>query len=485
MDETFGPYGSLGLLDAIKRFEGFSGKPYQDYGQYASGFGTRARPGEGPIDRNTAEERLKEELAPAAKFVDLQVPNLPPGVRDAMISLTYNTGGKWADSGLGKALKTGDYDTAKQLFAQYNKAGGQPLEGLTKRRAEELSWFDKSGADNSNSAVGYSPGNKRMASGLLGSLGYGGEDTGSGGLFGALKDPERFAGLAMIAKGLSPYSDIDPTALLKLAQAQKEHAVNQQFRQMQLDLSRRAQDRADMESERPQYMTRPDGSIVAIPRQGGSPQELMPAIKNVGTEATKAADDMGLQPGTPEYKDFITRWYQKKIQGEDKPIPAEVSGRLALADTYLKKAPQIATEIDKGTTTGPVDVLAGRLGVGKQGMVHGDIQSGVDALRRMLTGAGMPAAEANEYVKRYEPTFTDSKETMRYKHDRLVEELTGMRDNIMRGRGPSPSPSSQDKGGARDSAGTLNDAREAIQRGAPRDKVIQRLRQMGVDPAGL
>jgi hypothetical protein len=69
----------------------------------------------------------------------------------------------------------------------------------------------------------------------------------SGGLFGMFNDPDKFAALAMVAKGLSPYSDLDPAALIKLAQAQKEHAAAQQFRQQQLDLSRRAQDREDAE----------------------------------------------------------------------------------------------------------------------------------------------------------------------------------------------------------------------------------------------
>jgi hypothetical protein len=69
----------------------------------------------------------------------------------------------------------------------------------------------------------------------------------SGGLMGMFSNPDRFAALAMIAKGLSPHSEIDPQQLMKLAQAQKEHAIAQQFRQQQLDLSRRAQDRQDEE----------------------------------------------------------------------------------------------------------------------------------------------------------------------------------------------------------------------------------------------
>jgi hypothetical protein len=54
----------------------------------------------------------------------------------------------------------------------------------------------------------------------------------------------------------------------------------------------------------------------------------------------------------------------------------------------------------------------------------------------------MPQAEADEYVQRYQPSYRDTATTLRQKHDRLVDELTTMRANIMRGRGPSTSPNS-------------------------------------------
>src|SRR5215471_329260 len=104
-------FGDSGLLDAVKNFEGYTPQAQWDYKQYSSGYGTRARPGE-TIDQATADERLRNELNQAANFVDRNAPDLPPGVRDAMISLTFNTGGKWANSNLGDQLRAGDYQNA-------------------------------------------------------------------------------------------------------------------------------------------------------------------------------------------------------------------------------------------------------------------------------------------------------------------------------------------------------------------------------------
>jgi GH24 family phage-related lysozyme (muramidase) len=131
-----------GLSEAVKRFEGFTPSAQWDFKQYSSGYGTRAQPGE-TIDRATAEVRLNQELARAAEIVDRVNPNLPPGARDAMISLTFNAGADWVNAELGERIRAGDLEGAKQRFVQYNRAGGQVNETLVRRRAEEVQWFDR------------------------------------------------------------------------------------------------------------------------------------------------------------------------------------------------------------------------------------------------------------------------------------------------------------------------------------------------------
>lgn len=132
-------------LDAIKGFEGYSPDASWDYKQNSSGYGTKAQPGDEniPPDQLQAvhEQRFSDEVGKAAAAVDAFNPNLPPGVRAALTSLTYNAGPGWQQSGLGEAVKSGDYDKARDIFLQYNKAGGEVNPGLVTRRQKEAAWF--------------------------------------------------------------------------------------------------------------------------------------------------------------------------------------------------------------------------------------------------------------------------------------------------------------------------------------------------------
>ncbi|HTO28611.1 MAG TPA: lysozyme, partial [Devosia sp.] len=159
-------------LDAIRGFEGFNPKPYWDYRQWTSGYGTRASGPGDTVDRAEADRRLNTELGNAASRVDsLGVP-MSPGQRAALSSLTFNAGPSWMNSGLGAAVRSGDWDTARQRFLQYVNAGGQPLEGLRNRRMAEAQWFDEQpqqpqpAAQPAPPAQTEQPGGQRMA-GLL------------------------------------------------------------------------------------------------------------------------------------------------------------------------------------------------------------------------------------------------------------------------------------------------------------------------------
>ncbi len=125
----------------IRQFEGYTERAKWDYKQLSNGFGTKARfPGEviGPAE---AEKRFKEELDGARAFVERVAPNVDEGTKAALSSLTFNAGGKWASSGLGDAIRRGDLESARTIFVKYDKAGGTRLEGLTRRREVEASWF--------------------------------------------------------------------------------------------------------------------------------------------------------------------------------------------------------------------------------------------------------------------------------------------------------------------------------------------------------
>jgi GH24 family phage-related lysozyme (muramidase) len=131
-----------GLAEAVKRFEGFTPTAKWDYKQFSGGYGTRAIAGE-TIDRATADQRLNKELGEAASIVDKVNPNLPAGARDAMISLTFNSGSQWVNAELGNRIRSGDLAGAKERFVEYNKAGDKVEPGLVSRRAQEVQWFDR------------------------------------------------------------------------------------------------------------------------------------------------------------------------------------------------------------------------------------------------------------------------------------------------------------------------------------------------------
>jgi lysozyme len=129
------------FLDRIKTFEGFTREAKWDYAQYSNGYGTKAAYKGEVIDRAEADRRFRDELDKAGELVDNFSPGLDSGSRAALVSLTFNAGTKWMQSGLGEAVKNGAMSDAKQIFLQYTKAGGVELPGLKSRRLEEAAWF--------------------------------------------------------------------------------------------------------------------------------------------------------------------------------------------------------------------------------------------------------------------------------------------------------------------------------------------------------
>jgi GH24 family phage-related lysozyme (muramidase) len=141
MTDTDAPVLAPPYVDAIKQFEGFSPASQWDNNQYTNGYGTQAKFAGERIDRPEAERRLQADLASASTHVAGAFPDLPEGKHAALTSLTFNAGPGWINAGLGNAVRNDDWDTAARLMQSYNHAGGQPLDALTQRRAQEASWF--------------------------------------------------------------------------------------------------------------------------------------------------------------------------------------------------------------------------------------------------------------------------------------------------------------------------------------------------------
>jgi lysozyme len=132
-----------GLVNFIKKEEGFQAKAYWDYKQYSIGYGTKANSATEIITEAEAEARLVVEVNKAWALVKPILPEgTPVGIQQALVDLTYNAGSGWETQSLGAAVKAAKWDTVKADILQYNHAGGQVNAGLTARREAEVSWFD-------------------------------------------------------------------------------------------------------------------------------------------------------------------------------------------------------------------------------------------------------------------------------------------------------------------------------------------------------
>jgi lysozyme len=138
-------------VDLIKSFEGLSLKAYKvdgagekywtiGYGSY----GPHVKEGQ-VITKEKAEEMLKEELERFVKGVDELVKVTVNQYQfDALVSFAYNCGlGNLKSSTLLKKVNAKDFKGAANEFSKWNKAGGNVLKGLVRRRAAEKELFEK------------------------------------------------------------------------------------------------------------------------------------------------------------------------------------------------------------------------------------------------------------------------------------------------------------------------------------------------------
>ena len=132
-------------LNLIKSFEGLRLHAYQDsVGVWTIGYGaTRSVKAGMSISREQAERMLVNDVTRFEPEIDrlVKVP-LNRNQWDALMSFTYNLGAANLESStLRRLLNAGDYAGAAEQFPRWNKAGGQVLPGLVRRRAAERGLF--------------------------------------------------------------------------------------------------------------------------------------------------------------------------------------------------------------------------------------------------------------------------------------------------------------------------------------------------------
>ena len=134
-------------LVLIKKFEGFKDKAYQDIvGVWTIGYGSIKIKGRKVLPTDTvteheAEQLIEQELAQDV-YPYLYGLGLNQNQFDALCSFIYNLGAtNFNKSTLKKKLLAEDYVGASFEFIKWNKAGGNVVDGLTKRRLAESKLF--------------------------------------------------------------------------------------------------------------------------------------------------------------------------------------------------------------------------------------------------------------------------------------------------------------------------------------------------------
>jgi GH24 family phage-related lysozyme (muramidase) len=143
-------------LRIIREFEGLKLEAYQDaVGVWTIGYGTTRYPNQGGpvrkgdvISRERADDLLRDQVqtlfAPGILSLLPMAAGWPANQTAALISWAYNIGlGAAEDSTLRKRLLAGEdpATVVQDELPRWDKAGGKPLAGLTRRRKAEVELF--------------------------------------------------------------------------------------------------------------------------------------------------------------------------------------------------------------------------------------------------------------------------------------------------------------------------------------------------------
>ena len=132
-------------IELIKEFEGCRQVAYQDsVGVWTIGYGHTKDVYEGQlVIKKTCETMLAEDLEEFENYVESYVKvELSQNQFDALVAWTFNLGpGNLSESTMLKKLNEGDYESVPDEMRRWNKAGGEVLNGLVRRRDAEAELF--------------------------------------------------------------------------------------------------------------------------------------------------------------------------------------------------------------------------------------------------------------------------------------------------------------------------------------------------------
>ena len=132
-------------LDLIRQFEGLRLAAYKcPAGVPTIGYGTTRGVKMGmTVTKDEAEKLLQAEVTPFSDRINKLVKvRRNQNQFDALVSFVYNVGsGAFADSTMLKLINQNLLDDAANQFIRWNRANGEVLPGLTRRRMAERDLF--------------------------------------------------------------------------------------------------------------------------------------------------------------------------------------------------------------------------------------------------------------------------------------------------------------------------------------------------------
>jgi GH24 family phage-related lysozyme (muramidase) len=428
--------GTPDFREWVKKKEGWNPNAYGDYKQTSIGYGTRANPGEKTISREEGEKRLDVELGKARMLVQSwgqgQGVKLSPKQEDALTDLTYNAGTTWMNEGLGAAMKSGDLPRAQKQFEGYIHAGGKPLPGLIVRRRELSPWLLDTSSGPTQVAQAQQP--------------------------GVIPDvPQPIPGVVLDGANAPaappvPVQGVPPTEAISAALSDgappgppmASPAAAQPQAAPQGPMTRDA-----MLAKAYEYL----GSRGEIVKRGLDHQnpniakaaraEISNALKHVESEHAKR-----MQKDAPSGHTWLDPADHskgvKRIPGMEEKIPGEVAGKIAMmnmARDRIKDTRKVferewgAGDMAKWAASnvpgvGDLAFLSGDVGIAQR-----DVQTGIEAALRTMTGAAAPDTEVVRYARMFMPGPQDTIESAKQKLDGLVKFMEDAEKLVMQGRG--------------------------------------------------
>lgn len=439
----------LSTIDFIKQQEGLKLDAYRDGRQNSIGYGTRATSLKERITPEVAEARLAQDVGKVETWLDKNITApMTQGQRAGLTSFGFNLGtddlAKLKDD-----INSGNWANVAARMPTFDKAENETtgklesVEGLRTRRLREAALMTGGTGD------GLSTSGSPTTGGFTLPASDGGRTAGSvNAIAEKATDPrqpetgrytnaadKQAGGLLKRMFGL----DFNP---LKLDEDERQAMIvaglgmmgsgnigTGGMQGMQFLSGKRAGDReADLAATK-----------LGMDLRRQEHTEALDAARlgfDIDKEANKTTDN------TREYEvakaegfggsflDFISA--KKAREGASSTqIPAEVAARIGLARAFQSDLPSIKKGISELTLADRVDIPLRR---GKAGDLWRRIESGTEAMKRQMTGAGMSENEAQNYIDRYQLSATDKTETMLHKIDLLDRDLQATTEGALSGK---------------------------------------------------